>query len=302
MSMNDIGYIHYPTSQQTEGSGQYFTRKFATIHYLSWNVSKRINIGAFESIIFSDTVNGNTFRVDYLNPIIFYRPVEFSIGSPNNALIGGAFNFKFNDNNRFYSQLIIDDFDINEIKHYSKGAFINKQGLQGGFKSFDLFGIHKLRFQTELNWVRPYTYSHETALQNYAHYNQSLADPLGANFYESISFLSYRSGRFFFEAKFNYAVYGADTGGTDYGQNIFLSYIPPSQSHPYDNFTTQGVKTTLIYKEFRVSYLINPAYNVNIEAGLIFRTLTSAVPTLSSNTTIFTFGIKTSLSNHYYDF
>lgn len=298
-AMEDIGRISYPTSQPSEGSGQFFTRKYATFHYLSYNVSKRINIGAFESIIFSDTINNNSFRIDYLNPIIFYRPVEFSIGSPNNALIGAAFNFKFTDKIKFYSQLIIDEFEIKEVRHYSKGWFGNKQGIQAGIKWNDLFGVSKLRFQTEWNWVRPYTYSHETALQSYSHYNQSLADPLGANFYESISFLSYRTGRFFFEFKFNYAVYGTDSGGTDFGQNIFESYIPPSQTHTYFNYTTQGLFNTLTYKDFRVSYLINPAYNVNIELGVSLRSL---VNNITSNTTIFTFGIKTSLTNHYYDF
>jgi hypothetical protein len=298
-AMEDIGHIDYPSSQPTEGSNQFFTRKYATIHYLSWNVSKRINIGAFETIIFADTVNGNTFRVDYLNPIIFYRPVEFSIGSPNNSLVGGAFNYKFSDHTKFYSQLIIDDFEINEVRHYSHGWFGNKQGIQAGIKSNDLFGVHKLRFQTEWNWVRPYTYSHETALQSYTQYNQALADPLGANFYESISFLSYRTGRFFFEFKFNYAAYGLDSGGVDFGQNPFESYITPAQTRPYGNYTTQGLFTTLIYKEFRVSYLINSAYNVNLELGLTFR---SEVNNTTNNTTIFTFGIKTSLTNHYYDF
>src|ERR1035437_6667995 len=140
-SLEDIGRISYPTSQPSEGSGQYFTRKYATIHYLSYNVSKRINIGAFESIIFSDTINNNSFRIDYLNPIIFYRPVEFSIGSPNNALIGAAFNFKFTDNIKFYSQLIIDEFEIKEVRNYSHGWFGNKQGIQAGIKYNVVFGL-----------------------------------------------------------------------------------------------------------------------------------------------------------------
>jgi hypothetical protein len=288
-----------PIAQPAEAANQYFSRKYMTAHYLSYNVSNRVNIGLFESVIFADTTNQGAFRVDYLNPIIFYRPIEYSLGSPNNVLMGGAFNFKFSDDVKFYSQLVLDDFDVNAFKHYSQGAMINKDGIQAGIKANNLFGIDKLRFQYEFNWVRPYTYSHETTLQNYGNYNQSLADPLGANFFENIAFLSYRTGRFFFEAKFNYAVYGADYDGVDFGQNIYENYIDPTVQ-PYGNYTTQGLFTTLIYKEFRMDYLVNPSYNMNIEVGFSLRSQVSSQAT--STTNWFYIGFKTALFNHYYDF
>ncbi len=288
-----------PIAQQAEATNQYFSRKYMTTHYLSYNISKRVNIGLFESIIFADTVNHGGFRVDYLNPIIFYRPVEYSLGSPNNALLGGALNIKVTDNIKFYSQVILDEFVLNEVKAFSHGWSGNKQGLQVGVKGGNLFGIAKLRAQYEFNWVRPYTYSHEFHLQNYAHYNQSLADPLGANFFENIAMVNYRSGRWFVEAKFNFAVYGADSAGINYGGNIFQSYTDPSV-RTYGNNTAQGVFNTLMYKEFRVSYLVNPSFNLNIEAGISSRSLVSDAK--SSMTNWIYFGIRTSLSNHVYDF
>jgi hypothetical protein len=288
-----------PIAQPAEAANQFFSRKYMTAHYLSYNISKRVNIGLFESVIFADTTNHGAYRVDYLNPIIFYRPIEYSLGSPNNVVMGGALNIKITDNIKFYSQLVIDDFDIDSIKHYSKGAMINKDGIQAGIKWNNLFGVNKLRFQYEFNWVRPYTYSHETTLQNYGNYNQPLADPMGANFYENIAFLSYRTGRFFFEAKLNYAVYGADYNGIDFGGNIYENYTSPNVI-PTGISTTQGLFTTLIYKEFRMDYLVNPSYNMNIEVGVSLRSQVSSQATATTNW--FYIGFKTSLFNHYYDF
>ncbi len=288
-----------PIAQPAEAANQFFSRKYMTSHYLSWNVSKRVNIGIFESIIFCDTLNHGAFRVDYLNPIIFYRPIEYSLGSPNNALLGASLNIKINNNNKFYSQVLLDEFVLDSVKHYSNGWWGNKQAIQAGIKSNNIFGVNKLRFQTELNWVRPYTYSHGTNLQNYGHYNQSLADPLGANFYESISFLSYRSGRWFMEAKFNYAVVGTDTAGINFGQDIWKTYND-STIKVDGNHTTQGLKNTIMYNDFRVSYLVNRAYNINIEAAVSLRSQVTALQ--STKNTWFSFGIKTSLTNHYYDF
>ena len=64
-------------------------RKYAAMHHLSMNVTKWLNVGLFEGIIFG---RKNHFDFQYLNPIIFYRHIEGTIGSPDNALAG--FDFK----------------------------------------------------------------------------------------------------------------------------------------------------------------------------------------------------------------
>ena len=64
-----------------------FQKKYGTFHYLSWKATKRLNISFFEAIIWeaSDSTGTRGFDINYLNPVIFFRPVEFSIGSPDNA-------------------------------------------------------------------------------------------------------------------------------------------------------------------------------------------------------------------------
>ena len=65
-------------------SDSLLSRKYAAMHHLSMNVTKWLNIGLFEGVIFG---RKDHFDFQYLNPIIFYRHVEGTIGSPDNAIV-----------------------------------------------------------------------------------------------------------------------------------------------------------------------------------------------------------------------
>jgi len=114
-------------------------KKFSATHYLNININSNINIGIFESILWQPSVGGQRFgyEIGYINPIIFYRPVEFSNGSiRGNALMGLNFSFQLK-NKKFYSQFLLDDINIKRQKNrhdnYSSGFFQNKYALQLGF-------------------------------------------------------------------------------------------------------------------------------------------------------------------------
>ncbi|HET6225905.1 MAG TPA: hypothetical protein VFF27_06475 [Bacteroidia bacterium] len=273
--------------------------KYATYHYLGWNATKRIQIGLFESIMWqgSDSNRYRGYDVNYLNPILFFRPTEYSLGSSDNAFAGFSFKIKLFKKQQLYGQLLLDEFLLSEIKAQN-GWWANKYAFQGGLKSFDLFKIKHLNFQTEVNYVRPYTYSHGSVQQNYGHMNQPLAHPLGANFIESVSFLNYRYKRFFVEAKCTYAIYGEDSLGTDYGKNIFISYN--KREKDYGNTTMQGIKTTLINASLRFAYMLDTKMNLKIELGVAERIEHTIVKT--SQTPLLFLGIRTDLSNLYSDF
>jgi hypothetical protein len=284
--------------------------KYATFHYLGWNATKRINLGLFESIVWqgSDSSRYRGYDVNYLNPIMFFRPAEYSLGSSDNAFVGFSFKIKAFKKQQFYGQILLDEFVLNEVKRDVKhslgsadttwGWWANKQGYQLGFKSFDLFNVKKLNFQIEFNYVHPYTYSHGSVQQNYGHMNQPLAHPLGANFMESATFINYRHKRLFFEAKFVYAIYGGDSSTTDYGKNIFISYT--NRPHEYGNFTGQGFQTTLITASLRAAYVLDTHMNLKIELGFADRMISSTYST--KNTPYVFFGIKTDLCNLYSDY
>ena len=91
--------------QFTKSGDTLLDRKYAAMHHLSINVTKWLNVGLFEGIIFG---RKNHFDFQYLNPIIFLRHVEGTLGSPDNAVAG--FDFKANVAHKlqFYGQFLLD--------------------------------------------------------------------------------------------------------------------------------------------------------------------------------------------------
>ncbi len=274
--------------------------KFGTFHYLDIPLLKRVSIGLFESVIWNsrDSVTDRGFDVSYLNPIIFFRPVEFSIGSPDNVLLGFNIKIRHFGQNFLYGQLLLDEFLLSEVKA-GNGWWGNKQGIQVGMKGFDLFGVKNLYYQGEFNFVRPYTYTHVTLETNYGHFNEPLAHPRGANFMEGLGIIRYRFNKFYVEGKMTYCVYGTDDSpGISYGGDVYKSYLlRPSE---YGHKTLQGVRNTLLYTELKMSYLLNPAMNLRLEGGVTIRKHSLAgVP---DNGVYVFVGIRTSLMNNYYDY
>ena len=197
-----------------------------------------------------------------------------------------------------YGQVLIDELTVGEYVA-NNGYWGNKYAVQVGAKSFDAFEIHHLFLQTELNVASPYTYSHLNPLKNYSHYNQSLTHPLGANFYEGIGIAEYSSGRFEYRLQANYALFGADSSQTSsVGKDIFRSY--DLRVHDYGNYIGQGIRTTLLYLDARLSYVLNPLNNLRFEAVCSYRSLASTIE--SSRSLLFSVGLRGSFRNIYYDF
>ena len=154
-------------------------RKYVAMHHLSWNVTKRFNIGLFESVVTNENSSPNGFDVSFFNPIIFYRAVEFSRGSQSgNANIGLNMKYKVGDQVTLYNQFLIDEMTTSRVFDGS-GYWGNKFAIQLGAKYYNAFKIDKLTLQGEFNWVRPYTYSHRDIELNAGHYNQPHCPSVG---------------------------------------------------------------------------------------------------------------------------
>lgn len=245
-----------------------FHDKYATFHYLSTNIGKRLNISLFEVVIWNatDSIGADRgFDFNYLNPVIFMRPVEFSIGSPDNEILGIAGRYRLGNNTNLYFQFALDEFVLREVKA-GNDWWANKYGIQIGVKSFNFLNINNLQLQTEFNYLRPFTYSHTTSLQNFGHQYQPLAHPLGANLYEAIAILHYKKNRFNFAFVNSYIKYGTDMEGENYGQNIYKSYH--NRTKEYGNKTGQGVENKLIKTNLKIGYWLNPQIDLLIEANL----------------------------------
>jgi hypothetical protein len=289
-----------------------YPKKYMSAHYLSLNATKKLNISLYEAVIWrmNHAPGSSGFDVNYLNPIAMLRPIEFSVNSPDNVLVGVNTKYTF-ESSYMYGQLVLDEFSINDLRA-NDGFWANKIGYQLGYKIFDPFNIDRLTLQTEYNYVRPYTYAHHNPQQNYAHYNQPLAHPLGANFSELLFMANYKWKRFEIDAKIMFAKYGGDFKGdtVSYGSNVYFStgnyaqeagLVGMGSGRPSDYGIEmfQGNLTTIDCKSLNVSYIINPYTNLKINVGLTFRN--SHNDDEDEKTQFINFGIMSDLFNHYYD-
>ncbi|MCF6349421.1 MAG: gliding motility protein RemB [Flavobacteriaceae bacterium] len=279
-------------------------RKYVGIHHFSYNVTKKLNIGLFETVV-TNNENNKGFDINYFNPIIFYRAVEFNQGSRGgNALIGLNASYKWNKKLFLYTQFLLDELSIDKLKE-GNGYWANKFGVQLGFKYHNAFGIENLYLQGETNIVKPFTYSHRESTLNYGNFNQPLAHFWGSNFYELIGIIRYSKNRWFGNAKLVYGKKGFDIENDEvsYGGDIYRAYT--ERVSDFGNEIAQGNKTTIFNGEFQAGYLVNPTTNLQLFAGFTYRDFTPQTNTTNfsnQNTTWFTFGLKTDLFNSYFDF
>ncbi|REH00208.1 gliding motility protein RemB [Flavobacterium aquicola] len=284
-----------------------YASKYAVNHYLSWNVSNRLNLGFFESVVWTNT-NGRGFDANFVNPVVFYRAVEFSSSSKSgNALLGLTSKYKWNNQVNLYAQFLIDEFSTSDIAG-GEGSWKNKLGYQFGAKYFKAFNVDNLTLQLEFNHVRPYVYSHSEPITNYAHNNQSLGHQWGGNFQELILLGYYNKDRFYANTKFTIGTRGFDFDTADntfnYGQNIYKDY---DDNKPYEKDVKvgQGNKTSIFIADVQVGYLVNPATNFKFFGNFLFRNFdptTNTAAVFKEQTTWFSVGFRSDVFNWYFDY
>ncbi len=299
-SQTNIWRLEY-TNLFTQFAAQHYTspnilvpKKYGAFHHLSWNITDHVNLGLFEGIIF----HRSRFEINYLNPVIFYRSVEQELGSADNALAGLDWKVNFLNHFSWYGQILLDEWRFYELIQQS-GWWGNKQGFQTGLKYIDVAGVDNLDAQIEFNTVRPYTYSYHDSLAEYSHYNQPLAHPLGANFYEWLGKVQYQPApKWFIKAKVLMATKGTDTTGTNWGGNIFKPYTTREQS--YNNKLLQGVKKQLQVYDVTVSYEL--WHNLFIDLRYLHRQSKGAIPHLNMTTDYISMGARLNITQQQFDY
>lgn len=284
-----------------------YATKFMANHYLSWNVTKRLNLGFFESVVWTNS-NDRGFDANFINPIIFYRTVEFTSASRSgNVVLGLTTKYKFNNQMNFYGQFILDEFSLGDIKNQNQ-SWKNKYGYQLGMKYYNAFNIPNLLMQVEYNNIRPYVYSHSEAITNYGHNNQSLGHAWGANTRELIAVARYNKGRYFADAKLTYGIRGFDfdtaTDSLNYGGNIYKDY---DLNRPFDKGVKigQGNKTSIVIADLQAGYLVNPATNLKFFVNYMYRSFNPKTETefvKRSDMSWFNVGIRSDVFNWYFDY
>lgn len=261
--------------------------KYLAFHHLNYNVTKNLNIGLFETIIFGKRQIG--FDLNYLNPIIFYRFVEGNLGSADNSMVG--LDFKYNFLKRFstYGQLVLDEFKFDYFKE-RRGWWGSKIATQVGLKYIDFLEIPNLDVQVEFNLARPYTYSHFSTFSNFANYNMPLAHPIGANFREVLAQARFQAfKKLFLTASFSSIRAGEDFDATNWGGNILRNYLF-LRPNDFGNFIGQGRRTNIIYFDFNASYMLK--HNLFLDFHAISRSYDSRETILNYVNTSISGGLR----------
>ncbi|PRD52010.1 gliding motility protein RemB [Sphingobacterium gobiense] len=240
--------------------------KYGAFQYVDYLASDKVSIGLFHSLIWAQ----NNQRT----------------GGKTNGGLG--LNAKFQPWKKyiFYGQLYADD-----ISKFGFGSSSNhRTAFQLGGKTYDLFGVANLNVTAEYNQAAPYTYQHPNNRINYTSNGEALAHPRGANFREALGMATYRWNRWEVYGQTMFARYGLDPTDTrNVGIDLFKEEITE------DGFRIgQGSQNNLFYNELRVSYVMNPKYNLRWEVGLIDRRNKNTVSGDYHHATVFTFGLRSS--------
>jgi len=127
-----------------------------------------------------------------------------------------------------------------------------------------------------------------------------MAHPFGANFREYTAIVNYRIKRWFVEARGYLIERGENKGSTNMGNDIFLSSPYADEEYNFNNRLLQGEKSTLLFADLRLQFLINPKTNMHIFASVTFRDYEKAIE--NDNQAYISFGIRSLLRNMDGDF
>ncbi len=244
----------------------FYYKKYMATHYLDWAVTEKINIGLFENVIW-DPGDGRGFDLNFINPVIFFKTVEFQSGAKGgNTVLGINASYRPVEQVLFYGQFLLDEMTVSKF-FGEPGYWGNKFATQLGVKGHYRYHNHLLFARLEWNRVRPYTYSHHRISINYAHDNYPLAHPWGANLNEILFRLKWRYGRYFAGMGFTYGLQGVDfpSETKTYGGDIYRDYEDRISSDQVKILQGNLFKRT--YVNMEAGYKLNPKWNWEIYAG-----------------------------------
>jgi hypothetical protein len=245
-----------------------YPQKWFAHHRLSFPVGQKIQLGFFESIMM------NTFNVNYLNPVIFYRWVEHQLGSPDKVMIGSDFKYFPMPGMQLYGQFALDEFVFKEFfGQTGRQSNRNKYGLQAGLKIIDVAKVNNLDFQLEYNQARPYTYQEKFDYQSFSNYRNPLTHPLGANFREFVAIWRYQPlPKLSSNLTLFYQRFGTDPSSeVNFGKNVWKSRVNNQTGKGlFGHYIGQGILNEVYAIHLNLSYMIK--HNVFLDFAHTFRT------------------------------
>jgi len=293
----DYETIYMQLVGQHELGNYLYPQKFGVIHDVHINATKWLSLGFFENVMFS---RADHFDFTYLNPTVFLISAQQQDGSADKSTAGLDFKANIAHKVQVYGQILFNEFILDQLLHYSRGFWANKQGVQLGVKYIDAFKVKNLDFQFETNIVRPFTYSSHDTVTNYSNYNQPMADPLGANFDEFIGICRYQPiNKLNLEGRVIYFRQGLDSAGENFGSNILLDY--DTRARDYGFKVGSGMLAQCLNAYFGASYEVKE--NLFIDVSLQYRKYRVAMdPSLNNDSKMISVGVRLNAFKRVYDY
>jgi hypothetical protein len=281
-------------------------RKYTSMHYLSWNATKRLNINLYEAIIWGGDSNnvGRGFDPNFLNPVIVYRPLESVWGfQGGNVLMGTGMSYRVYKGLKVYGQLAVDDFKLEAFRQINEGHWLNFFAWQLGVKYPTAFGVKGLYLLAENNSARPFMYAHRGTPTSYTHRGLPLAHPWESSFREWVFKINYQIDGWIFDFTYATGRRGIDTGGENNGADPLRSYNDRSNNETgYFIGSYGGLNLHII--QARLGYIVNAATGMRFEGGITVRRETNI--DVQNYTplpaTAYFVGLSCPLFNQYTDF
>ncbi len=249
----------------TTGEQTTVEEKYIGYHRIGFNISKDVNFGVGEFIIYGD----RPIDLSYLNPFSLYKSVEHQNRDRDNSML--FFDFKNNSIQglKLYTTFLIDDITINKL---GTGWWGNQFLFNAGLYSTNLYKTIPLDFRVEYIAVDPYVFTHRFLRNNFTNYGYNLGSSLQPNSELFYTRVNYRfTNRLSLSGDFSYSIHGANPLAPDgsvkenVGGDISLGHrvFDSEKVHFLDGFLeySRMASITIIYEPInQISFYFNLKY------------------------------------------
>ena len=266
-----------------------YERKSFSLNSISFTPIKQLRIGFHEGVIWQTFVpeEGDLpFSAYWINPLPLFNMIKNEWDDTDNLFFAIDWAFKPVNQLTVYSQYLIDDPNT------------KRESWQFGCKIAE--PIDGLWLRIEYNSSKHFTGAHTLPLQGITHNNLPLAHPLGAGYNEYVGQVSYKWKRWFCDVSIQRAKTDPNLNlspedNLNSGTDLLLPF-PGMMAEPSSFF-----EATINAGYYRIGYQFNSFYNFMAYFAYQHRNF-DTFPNLSNRNGLLSFGLKTELFNHYYDF
>ncbi len=274
----NINLYRKPLTKAVEAN---YETKFFALTYLTFKPTESLSISLFSAgnQLLGDSMVKHLFITDQLIPLPFFQN-DFTLG--RSSVVNGIGGLNIDvalKSTRIYAQFAADK--VNNV-------FLVANQL--GFYWFDAFKIKNAMIQLEWNQVPKNFYSAKNPKLAYSQFNLPAAHPKGNNFNELFLKLFYEKERVYIQA--TTSVY-LTQGGT-FTQQINATSI-------FNGLKVGNLEYgNTITGDYELGWRFNRLYNGSIFVK--YQGRVSVYDKFHQTTNCIWFGLKTSLTNEYFDF